>query len=92
MNEPYHIAIVGGGTAGWMTACLLKHAYKALNVNVTLIESKNINTIGVGEGSTPTLKLFFDRLGLDESIWMDKCEATHKLNIRFEDWQGTSEF
>ncbi|WP_289096168.1 tryptophan halogenase family protein [uncultured Pseudoalteromonas sp.] len=92
MNEPYHIAIVGGGTAGWMTACLLKHAYKALNVNVTLIESKNINTIGVGEGSTPTLKLFFDRLGLDESIWMDKCEATHKLNIRFEDWQGTSEY
>ncbi|HYH47874.1 MAG TPA: tryptophan 7-halogenase, partial [Thermoanaerobaculia bacterium] len=59
----HKVVIVGGGTAGWMTASHLKKALPA--VDITLIESPNIKTIGVGEATFSTVKLFFDFLGLD---------------------------
>lgn len=86
MNPPKHIAIIGGGTAGWMTACLLRHRWAKLGVEVTLIESAEIGTVGVGEGSTPYLRRFFSALGIEERDWMPACDATYKCGIRFPGW------
>jgi tryptophan halogenase len=79
------IVIVGGGSAGWMTAAYLQTVFSDLH-EITLIESSNIPTIGVGEATFSTLKLFFDRLGLPESEWMPPCNGTYKLAIRFVNW------
>ncbi len=86
MTPPKHIAIVGGGTAGWMTANLLRHRWAKLGVDVTLIESADIGTIGVGEGSTPFLRHFFHTLDIAERDWMPACDATFKCGIRFPGW------
>ena len=81
-----NILIVGGGTAGWMTATLLVHGWAKHGFNVTLLESDAIGIIGVGEGSTPKMRRFFDRLGISEAEWMPQCNATYKCGIRFPDW------
>ncbi|CAM3911111.1 tryptophan halogenase family protein [Roseateles saccharophilus] len=86
MTAPKHIAIIGGGTAGWMTANLLRHRWARLGIDVTLIESAEIGTVGVGEGSTPYLRRFFATLGLAERDWMPACDATYKCGIRFPGW------
>jgi len=80
------IIIVGGGTAGWMTANILAHSFKEANVSISLIESENVPVIGVGEGSTPALRNFFDLLNIRESDWMPACNATHKTGIQFDNW------
>src|SRR5262245_42988328 len=80
------VLIVGGGTAGWMTAAYLKKAMPRLDV--TLVESAQVKTIGVGEATFSTVKLFFDFLGLEEHEWMPSCNATYKMAIRFVDWRG----
>ena len=86
MKVPKHIVIVGGGTAGWMAANLFAHQLAKWSVKISLIESSDIPTVGVGEGSTPYLKEFFDTLGISESQWMPACNATFKCGIRFPDW------
>ncbi len=78
------VLIVGGGTAGWMTASHLKRSLPG--VDVTLVESAHVKTVGVGEATFSTIKLFFDFLGLDESEWMPSCSASYKLAIKFVDW------
>ena len=83
-----HIVVLGGGSAGWITACLLHRELARRGAAVTLIESSEIGIIGVGEGSTPQLKAFFDHLGIAESEWMPACDATYKLGIRFAGWSG----
>lgn len=86
-SQPVHrILIVGGGTAGWMTAALLAHGWAARGVDVTLLESAAIGIIGVGEGSTPKMRRFFDKLGVTEADWMPHCNASYKCGIRFPDW------
>jgi hypothetical protein len=89
-NKPLHFVIVGGGTAGWMTANLLAKKWQHLGVKITLVESPDVATIGVGEGSTPTLKRFFELIGVAESQWMHRCNATYKLNIKFKGWSPKS--
>ena len=92
--SPFHFAIVGGGTAGWMAALLFAHkwlkpapaAKQTRPVQITLIEAPDIGIIGVGEGSTPSLKRFFQKLGIADSEWMPACQATYKTNIRFVNW------
>lgn len=79
------IVIVGGGTAGWMTASYLKQALDA-RCNIVVVESPSIRTIGVGEATFSTIKLFFDWLDLDESEWMPACNATYKMGIKFVNW------
>jgi hypothetical protein len=80
------IVILGGGTAGWMTANALADAWSEKGAEISLIESPDIGTVGVGEGSTPRMKIFFDDLGIDESEWMPKCNATYKNGISFVNW------
>jgi flavin-dependent dehydrogenase len=79
------VMIVGGGSSGWMTAAYLRKALGE-RVDVTVLESPNIKTVGVGEATFSTIKLFFDYLGLPEHEWMPSCNATYKLAIRFENW------
>jgi len=83
---PRSVIILGGGTAGWMTANLLQRRWMGAGTRISLIESSDIGIIGVGEGSTPQLKAFFDDLGIAESEWMPRCNATYKAGIEFVGW------
>ncbi|MFR9674839.1 tryptophan halogenase family protein [Streptomyces sp. TR06-5] len=80
-----NVVIVGGGTAGWMTASYLRATFGD-RLSVTLVESANVPTVGVGEATFSTVRHFFDYLGLAERDWMPACNASYKLAIRFEDW------
>ena len=80
------IVILGGGTAGWITANAFIRRWGSSGVDVTLVESPEIGTVGVGEGSTPRLKAFFDEIGVEESAWMPPCKATYKNGISFVHW------
>ncbi len=80
-----HVVILGGGTAGWMTATYLRATFGD-RVAVTLVESDRVGTIGVGEATFSTIRHFFAYLGLSERDWMPACNATYKLAIRFENW------
>jgi len=80
------VVIVGGGTAGWMTAMILANSLIARGVEIELVESPVVGIIGVGEGSTPWLRGFFDSLGIEESEWMPACNATYKCGITFDGW------
>lgn len=84
--RPRRILILGGGTAGWMTAALLAHAWKDKGWEISLLESDTIGIIGVGEGSTPKMRGFFQTLGIPDAEWMPKCNATYKCGIRFPAW------
>lgn len=88
MNHlPRRVVIVGGGTAGWMTATYLAKTL-GTRADITLVESASIPTIGVGEATFSSIKAFFDQLDLDETDWMPSCDATYKMSIRFVDWNA----
>lgn len=84
--RPKTIVVLGGGTAGWMAACLIAHRWP--DTAVTVVESPDIGIIGVGEGSTPQLKAMFDTLGIGEAEWMPACNATYKTGISFHGWSS----
>ena len=83
--NPVRVVVVGGGTAGWMTAAGLVGLLPAA-CTVTLIESEAIGIVGVGEATLPHLRLYLERLGIDEAAFMAATEATYKLGIEFRDF------
>lgn len=84
------VVIVGGGTAGWMSAALLK---KVLGhcVDIELVESEDIGRIGVGEATIPPIRHLNDVLGIDEADFLRATKATIKLGIQFENWGGVDD-
>jgi tryptophan halogenase len=89
-NRINHVTIVGGGTAGWLTAMLLSTSLNvrsdAPKVRVTLIESPNIPTVGVGEATVPGMPRLLNQLGIDEKQLFLRCNASFKLGVRFVGW------
>jgi len=80
-----NLVIVGGGTAGWLTASLLAKVLGKV-INITLVESDKIGTIGVGEATIPPIVNFNSAIGLDEKAFLKATKATMKLGIQFENW------
>ena len=86
-NSPLKkIVIVGGGTAGWMSAAILSKYLAPSGTSVTLIESAAIETIGVGEATIPYIQNFIEMLEIDEAQFLKETKATYKLGIEFVDW------
>lgn len=83
-----HILIVGGGTAGWMTAALLNRFLPPGKCRITLVESADVGIIGVGEATVPPLVRYLRSLGIDEDEFMVATHASYKLGIKFINWRN----
>ena len=81
------VAIVGGGTAGWMAASILARALPASGIAITVVESAEIGTIGVGEATIPPIIDLLRFLSINEDDFVRHTNATYKLGIKFTDWK-----
>ncbi len=89
-----HVVIVGGGTAGWLAACRIAAAVDRDGpdpVSVTLVESSDVPTIGVGEGTWPTMRRTLARIGIGEADFLRACDASFKHGSRFLGWRDGSD-
>ena len=90
MNQPIkNVLIVGGGTAGWLTAAFLAKTLGGTantGVRITLVESREIGIIGVGEGTFPSIRGTLAALGIPEATFLRECSATFKQGVRFDHW------
>ena len=84
-----NIVILGGGTAGWLSACILAKKMNCLNsseLNISVVESPDIPTIGVGEGTVPTMRQTLKLIGVSETDFIRECGVTFKQSIKFVNW------
>src|SRR6201996_6798439 len=90
MHPVQNIVIVGGGTAGWLTAGVIAARHqgriKAGSFSVTLVESPTVSIIGVGEGTWPTLRSTLEKMGVSETDFFRQCDAAFKQGARFARW------
>ncbi|WP_338768763.1 tryptophan halogenase family protein [Massilia sp. METH4] len=87
MSQPVqHVVIVGGGSAGWLTAGVIAADHPALQV--TLVESPDVPPIGVGEGTWPSMRDTLHRIGVSESAFFRECDASFKQGSRFNGWRA----
>lgn len=89
-EKPMRVVIVGGGTAGWMTAAALSK-YFGTRLSISLIESETIGTVGVGEATIPQIRLYNSGLGIDERAFLRETSGTLKLGIEFIGWHREGE-
>jgi tryptophan 7-halogenase len=85
------ITIVGGGTAGWLTAAFLQNQLPhtvGCAVEITLIEAEDIPTVGVGEATIPSIRQTLSACGIDEHVFLKECGATFKQGIEFINWRS----
>lgn len=82
-----HFVVAGGGTAGWITAAILARVTEHLPVSITLIESPQVPTVGVGEATIPSMVDLLAFLNIAQTDFIAKTDATFKLGIRFVDWK-----
>lgn len=78
------VTILGGGTAGWMCAAALSKSLS--KIDITLVESEQIGTVGVGEATIPTIQFFNGLIGLDPHEFLIRTSGSYKLGIQFENW------
>ncbi len=92
MSHPVSkIVIVGGGSAGWLTAGLLASQLTGDSdapVDITLVESPDVKTIGVGEGTWPTMRTTLKKIGITETEFLSRCSASFKQGTKFVAWSS----
>ena len=88
MIKPRTVLIVGGGSAGWMSAAYLS---ATTDLAITLVESSNVPTVGVGESTIPSINDFMETVGITEEHLFDRCSAIRKYTIEHNNWNGLGE-
>ena len=87
LNDPeFNFVVAGGGAAGWLAALTIRRHYP--DINITVIESSKIGSVGVGESTTPQIIQLFDELGIPVSDLLKNTNATIKNGIKFTNWHG----